>query len=388
MTIADVKTMSGVDFRLFGIPPLRRIAAVLRVQLPAANTSLFILVFLVWVPLVTLSAVDGRLRAGPWPLDTDVAVHARLLVELPALIVGKRIADVLFRKAIEYLVTTGMVSADQYDVLKERLAAFIKARDSVRAAGLLVVAAYILTWLEFRVGFGKFDWWKTAGLRELSLAGYWYYVVARPLVVMQLLWWLWAFSLWVWLLIHLVRLPLRLLAFHPDGVGGLHPALVAHRAFVVLAFGLSTDIAGAFANRMLHTAQAADMYRTTLISFVVVLSLVLVAPLAVVVRILLPARVQAMLEYGCMARELSRAIREKSLEAREHGIAVDTYSLISAHCDSRGGMDIIAHTNAFLLTRKYVLWFVVAAAFPIGLAMLTRLPAHKVVVQLWKLLTV
>jgi hypothetical protein len=129
------------------------------------------------------------------------------------------------------------------------------------------------------------------------------------------------------------------------------------------------------------------MYQTTLIVFVVVVSSVLVSPLVVVVRILLPARIQAMQEYDSMACELARVMRQKSLEAETSLKSVDTYSLISAHTDSRQGLETVGHTKPFMLTRNYVLWFVLATGIPIAVAALTRLPIEQIVRQLLKLAT-
>ena len=44
-----------------------------------------------------------------------------------------------------------------------------------------VALAYFASWLELRISHGV-DWWRGAP-NQLSLAGAWYYVVARPLVL-------------------------------------------------------------------------------------------------------------------------------------------------------------------------------------------------------------
>lgn len=373
---------TGGTFHLFGAPPGARLLALARMRLPR-RLRVLLFVFGVWVPLVILAALDGRLLSGPVPLVNDYAVHARLLVELPLLLVGRRFSQVLFGQAMAYLIATGAIPDDKRDAVGVLVSRLARVRDSLFTVALVVLAAYALTALELDATYGSRDWWKSgAGGIGVSTAGYWYFFVARPVVIAQVLFWLVAFGLWVWLLVGLVRLPLCPMPLHADGAAGLRPIMTAHQTFATLAFALSTDVAGAFANELVHRGASPATYQTALVAFVVVLSIGLVAPLSVVFRVVMPARLQALSEYGKMSFALGRALRERSAEASARGFPDSMCAIVSAHCDAGAGMEIVAKTSPFLLTRRFVLLFVTAAALPIVLALLTRVPVLTVLEQL------
>jgi hypothetical protein len=383
--------MSGLDverthepFRLFGLSPLRRLAG--RVSLRRWRLGAVSLVAIGWLPLLLLSSLEGRALSGPWPFLNDYAVHARLLVELPLLVASRRLSDALFGNAVEYLLATGAVSDDRRAALAAHADRIARVRDSWVAAAVVVLLAYASTLWELEYAFGASDRWRSiVDDRTVSLAGVWYYAVARPLVMTQLLRWVLAFALSAWLFVGLARLPVRTMPFHPDGAAGLRPLMTAHATFLVLGFALSTDLAGALANRLVHAGETLTAYRTTLVAFVVVTSLVLVAPLLVLGRVVLPSRMQALLAYGRMAFALGRDIERRGEEARRAGFSGDTCSLISAHCDSATGLRIVGHTSPLFVTRPYVLAFVVATALPLGLATLTQVPITTILAQLRKL---
>lgn len=371
-------------FRLFGRPPLRRLAG--RLPLRRKPLGAASLVATAWLPLLVLSSIEGQLRSGPWPFLSDYAVHGRLLIELPLLLAARRVSDTLFGNAVDYLLATEAVSADRKETLRELVRRIERIRDSWVTSAVLVGLAYGSTLWELEYAFGASDRWRSAvGEDAISLAGWWYYGVARPLVITQILGWLLAFGLSARLLWGLAKLPVRATPFHPDGAAGLRPLMTAHGSFLVLGFALATDLAGALANRLVHAQETIATYQTTLVAFILVTSLVLVSPLVIVNRVILPSRMQALLAYGRMAFALGREVERRGEEATHEGFSGDMCSLISAHCDSATGLRIVAHTSPFLLTKPYVLAFIIATALPIGLAMLTQVPIGTILVQLQKL---
>jgi hypothetical protein len=155
---------------------------------------------------------------------------------------------------------------------------------------------------------------------------------------------------------------------------------------LLLAFAVGTDLAGALANRIVHAGETFLMYRVTLVAVVVASTVVLLAPLLQLTRTLVRARLDALDEYGAMGFELARTLRRESLAAARSGIAEPMKALISAHCDSGTGEELIETTRVVPITRDYVMSFVLAVVIPIALASLAHVPLPLVAEQLRRLL--
>src|SRR5262249_29791709 len=65
-----------------------------------------------------------------------------------------------------------------------------------------------------------------SGERQVSLAGWWRLLVSQPIFITLQAVWLWRIVLWARFLGSVARMPLRLIASHPDRLGGLRFVLV------------------------------------------------------------------------------------------------------------------------------------------------------------------
>jgi hypothetical protein len=371
-------------FKLFRKQPFKRLARPPR-GAHAHSTRTLSLVLLAWVPLALLSGWEGRLNGVPRSFTDDVAVHARLLIELPVLLYCRRFVDELCGIAIEYFPVAGMVDARHRDAYRARLERIASQRDSWLSLIVVIGLSYFASWFEFKVSAG-FDWWRGPP-HQLSLAGTWYYFVARPLVVSQILAWFWSLILWARLLRSLLALPLRLSAYHPDMAAGLSPLLRAHIPFAALAFALSTDVAGGLANALLHTAVPVLHYRTAALLFVAGLTLALLSPLVLAIPALFRARQAALLERGELACIMSRKMDEQSNRAIAEDAPASYFPLFDSYWSLTESTILVTRTRPLPITKPYVLLFLGAAALPILLAALTRIPAKQAFGQILSLLT-
>lgn len=344
------------------------------------------LVLTAWVPLLVLSGLEQRAFSGARPFFNDFAVQTRMLVILPTLWIGRRLANYLFARAMNFLVDAHSVTEETRARFERRLERFGRWRDSFTGLLILVAGALVLSWAEHALPANRDVSWKY-GENGLTSAGLWYYAVARPLLLTLLLSWVSTFLLWAWLLVGIVRLPLITPAYHPDQSGGLEPVLTAHRSFTLLSFAIGAEFGGALANRLVHYDEPFMMYRLTLIAVVVLLTLVALAPLALFARSLVPARLDATDEFCAMGFELSRTVKADTLEtARARALYDPMIPLISAHADASGGFQVIKATRGIPITHEYALNFLLAPLVPIALAALTRMPLLEVIEQLRKLL--
>jgi hypothetical protein len=163
--------------------------------------------------------------------------------------------------------------------------------------------------------------WRVLGEpgRGLSLAGWWYLLVAGPVLRFVLLRWVWRFGVWAQILARVSRLPLTVVATHPDEAGGLAFVGRTQLAFgaVVIAVGavLSADV-----GQLVLYEGGSITQHTLLVAALIVLGTVLpIAPLAVFSPKLIRARRHTFLEHGALVSRHDLAFDAKWLSGRPHG---------------------------------------------------------------------
>src|SRR5262249_39209371 len=141
-----------------------------------------------------------------------------------------------------------------------------RLKDSTLVKVTLLLATYaIAAWLSQYLSLtgGEFlSWWiGNGGFRFFSIAGTWSLFISYPLLGYLTLLWLWRQFLWARFLRSTTLLNLRLIAVHPDHVGGmgfLEASLLAQLPF---SFCLGVGLAGAIANRVFYGGQKVLDYR-------------------------------------------------------------------------------------------------------------------------------
>lgn len=190
-----------------------------------------VLVLGAWLPSMLPAAAalarDGRAD----PLLVDPAVHARLLVALPLVLVAERALARRCRAAVHELRTGRFAHRAELD---EILAAAARLRDAWSVELVLAVLAF---------GLGQaslWGWLPSGFVHELaagtaSVGRAWYTALALPLL--QFLWarWLWRWLVWCYVLVCVSRRRLALVALHPDNAAGLGFLAEPADAFAVFA---------------------------------------------------------------------------------------------------------------------------------------------------------
>jgi hypothetical protein len=276
-----------------------------------------------WLPLAVLSA----LRGGTTFLSflTDFASQSRFLIILPVLILGapslhKRLARVAHH--LEEFVQESQVST-----FNAGWASFDRLNDSTIAKVVMVLLTYALAvWLAQYVspqGAEIVDWFKgSGGFRWFSPAGTWALFVSYPIAVFFTLLWLWRQLLWTRFMWATARLDLRLIAAHPDGVGGIGFVESALRGQQPFSFCLGVALAGAVANRMFHHGQKLTSFGDVAAVLVGAVLLIFIAPYFSFTPALTQMRRSGLLKYGGFARAAGEHFEKKWLE-RPEGINQD-----------------------------------------------------------------
>ena len=192
----------------------------------------------------------------------------------------------------------------------------IRSRDSWRDGGRAHLLTIGLIWAGLRTDLplGVSTWRTTSG-GGLTLAGWWYSLVSIP--VFQFLLWRWCWRLLIWsrLLWSLARLDLQLIPTHPDRAGGLGVLGVAHVDLAPLSFGASAVLSASYAEQMIFAGVPPAAFAISLAAAVIGSTLTLVAPLMFFSPRLIDVKQRALLEYGTLAANYTRAFAGKWLGA-------------------------------------------------------------------------
>jgi hypothetical protein len=114
------------------------------------------------------------------------------------------------------------------------------------------------------------------------------------------------------------RLDLRLIAAHPDGLGGigfLESSLRGQRPF---SFCLGGGLAGAVANRIFHSGEKLTDFVHVAVVLVVAVLLVCVLPYFAFTPVLMRMRHIGMVKYGIFARAVGEHFEKKWLDTSEN----------------------------------------------------------------------
>lgn len=319
---------------------------------------------LAWVPPALLSALRGG--AAFISFLTDYASQSRFLIILPVLILAapnlnKRLAMVAHHFGI-------FVRQNQLSKFHTSWSSFERLRNSGVAQAMIVLLTYAVA-----ISLGQYlspegaelvSWWKGGGgFRWFSPAGTWALFISYPILLYFTLLWLWRQLLWTRFMRSTARLDLRLIAAHPDRLGGLGFLEASLRGQIPFSFCLGAGLAGAVANRVLHNGQKLTAFGYLAAAVVVAVLLVCVAPYFTFTPLLMRVRHRALLQYGAFARAAGEQFEMKWLEQpRNLGEDVLDAADFSALYDLYG---VVKNVNAiFILPVSRVdLYVLIAVAF-------------------------
>jgi hypothetical protein len=109
------------------------------------------------------------------------------------------------------------------------------------------------------------------------------------------------------------RLNLRLIAAHPDNLGGLGFIEASLRGQLPFSFCMGVGLAGAIANRVLHDGQKLVAFRHLPLILIGAVLLVCVAPYFLFTSTLVQMRRRGMLRYGAFAHAVGEQFEKKWL---------------------------------------------------------------------------
>ena len=154
------------------------------------------------------------------------------------------------------------------------------------------------------------------GQSRISLAGWWRVLVSQPLYQVLIGLWLWRILLWARFLWRVVRMDLRLIASHPDRLGGLRFVLIPLRGFSLLAFAIGAIAASSVAESVIFDGRHAADFKYLIGGQVLLVLFLLAGPLMILSWRLLDLKITGTLHYGWLASELGRQFESRWIKIR------------------------------------------------------------------------
>lgn len=299
-----------------------------------------------WVPLAVLAAVQLLFFSGESAKSffSDFSVHARFLVAVPALIYAERECLPRLGRIVNHFKETGFVVGPDLVQFHDAVTSTRRLLGSSIVDLVLLVLVYLVVAaiaLYFSVDAMLVPWHRsgsTTGLR-LSMAGWWHALVSLPLLLMIVIVWIWRLALWTRFLYLMSRLELRLVASHPDRVGGLKFVSASLRGFRMISFAFGAVVAGSILNRQVHQGSQPFDFRNLLIGLLVFLVILFAGPMTIFLQKLRETKRRGTFEYGALAMTVGRqfetkwlpqknVLDQKSLEVLDFSATTDLYSVV------------------------------------------------------------
>jgi hypothetical protein len=342
-----------------------------------------------WIPLALFSAFQGM----PVFLSflTDYASLSRFLIIIPVLILGERPLQARYALVAHHFEMS-LVADKEKPRFQSQWTSYEKLKDSVAARVMLLLLTYALAvWLgEFLRPEGSefLSWWKGGGgFSFFSLAGTWALFISYPILVYLTLLWIWRQIIWARFLRSTTLLDLRLIAVHPDHLGGLGFLEASLLGQLPFSFCLGVGLAGAIANRVFHEGQKVLAYRFLAPILIAAALLISLAPYFLFTPTLMQMRRRGMLKYGSLARAVGEQFERRWLD-REDSVNGDVLTApdFSATHDLYGVVNAIDEIRIVPVAVINVYLFVIAALIPCVPVVIAAIPFNILMKAVMKLL--
>ncbi|MCV3241708.1 hypothetical protein [Mesorhizobium sp. ZC-5] len=274
-----------------------------------------------WVPLVVLTILQGVMlgdMSDTASLLRDAGAHARHLFAAPLLILAEAACAPHLNAVVSHFAESGIVRDDD----RGRFAAAIRSTRRLLSSRIAEIAVVILT-LAFIISeivtlvvAEMPAWTQSDGLvPNRSPAGWWMILVSLPILLVLSLGWLWRLLLWVRLLWLISKLPLRLMAAHPDHAAGLGFLGHSTRAFALVALAFATILAGHSAKVVLEGGALPGTYAYVNAGLLAASMAIFVAPLFVFTSTLMNERRRGIFAYGALAGRVGGEFERRWLDS-------------------------------------------------------------------------
>ncbi|MGB2904458.1 MAG: hypothetical protein WBJ68_14500 [Candidatus Dechloromonas phosphoritropha] len=348
-------------------------------------------VLLAWVPLLLLSALEGKLLGvtAAVPFLLDMEVHVRFLVALPLLIAAELVVHQRMRLVVKQFLERKVIPEGDRTRFDAAIAAAFRLRNSLLAEVLLIAFVYglgVLVFWRLYTALNTTSWYMvpTNTGSSLSLAGIWYGYVSLPIFQFLMLRWYFRLFIWARFLWQVSRIDLSLAPLHPDRVGGLGFLSQTAYAFMPLAVAHGALLSAMIANRVLHLGAALTEFKVEIALVVIFMQCLVFAPLFLFAAQLAEAKRTGLREYGTLAE---RYVREFDAKWLRSGAPPDEPLVGSADIQSLADLgnsfEVVRGMRLALFTKDAVLQLAAATLVPMVPLLLTMMSLEELLRKLF-----
>ena len=348
---------------------------------------IIVISLLAWLPLLVLSAIEGRLLGGgvAVPFLFDIEVHVRYLAVLPLLIAAELVVHRRLRPLLQQFLERNLVPEGDLPRFEAAVDSAYRLRNSVLAELLLIAFVYgfgiLVVWRQFGV-LPTATWYATPSSdgSVLSLAGIWYGFVSLPLF--QFLMCRWYFRLFIWarFLWQVSRIDLSLVPTHPDRVGGIGFLAGTAYAFALFAVAHGAMLAGLIANRIFFLGASLTQFYIEIAVVVAFVLVLLLGPLLAFSFQLAQAKRTGLREYGTLAERYVREFDAKWMRGgAPAGEPLVGSADIQSLADLGNSYEVVRTMKFAPITRDAILRLGAATLVPIVPLLLTMMPVEEFV---------
>jgi hypothetical protein len=347
-----------------------------------------------WLPLLLLSALEGRAFGGgvDVPFLRDFEAHIRFLVALPLFVVAELVVHDRMRFVLRQFLERKLVPESALPRFEAAVASAFRLRNSVLAELLLIAFVYgvgvSLVWRQY-IALGTPTWYAMpdgAGM-DLTLSGIWFGYVSLPVFQFLMLRWYYRIFIWARLLWQFSRIGLELVPTHPDRVGGLGFLSNTAYAFVPLAAAHGAALAGMVANRIFYAGAGLLDFKPEVAGIVGVLLFLVFGPLLVFAPQLAQAKRRGNREYGALAE---RYVREFDAKWLRGGASPDERLIgsgdVQSLADLANSFEVVRTMRLAPVTRDAVLQVAAATLAPLVPLALTLMSLEDLLKRLFGIL--
>lgn len=353
-------------------------------DLELMRLRIIVISMLAWLPLLVLSALEGKAFGGnvAVPFLLDVEVHVRFLLALPLLIGMELVVHRRMRFVVQQFLERHLIPESAMKRFDAAIASAYRLRNSMLAEVLLIALVYVAGFLIWRQQYqlDTATWYTSPTVEGLKLSqtGIWFVWVSLPIFQFLLVRWFFRMFIWARFLWQVSRIDLSLIPTHPDRVGGLGFLSNTVYAFIPLALMAGVILSGSLANRIFHLGAKLPQFQIEIATYVVIVLFVVLLPLMVFAPQLAQAKRVGIREYGTLAE---RYVREFDAKWLRGGAPADEQFVgtgdIQSLADLANSYEVVKTMRIVPVTREAILRLVVATLVPIAPLALTMMPLEE-----------
>lgn len=327
-----------------------------------------------WLPLVLLTALDGTLYSGAsHSFLEDIAMHARILIAVPVLILIRNVIDVKTTAVTKYIAESLLEPDVRQNLLSGKLPWLRKLACSswTEIVLILIIVSSMVSVYQSGV-YGDLQEgatnWKFAGMPEenvLSLAGKWALFISIPFFQFLLLQWVWRYIVWIMLLFHFSTLPLKLLPTHADRSGGLGILILAQRSLSFIFVAGSLVISGQLLVHLTNSPDNIMMVQRVGIGYILLGVILLILPLLFFMGKLVKTKQLGLLRLSMLGTDMSRTFEQEWLNDRPIEQRIEEKHVDPSMAYDYAGMyDLLQQLRIVPVTLRDVIGLAVSLALP------------------------